>query len=195
MQRSATQGELLDAPDSWSASLACGPESTRHTALFLGYILPLDVLHLKSFFILFVFNLFFLFFFFIFPSSSQQPFSFSFCEQRASYANGFFLWGGNGVGSTPSHGSIQEGFHTWSCLVTSNAKLEFSSISLLALPASLGSLLLTAESPDGGLGGGAAQCKRCLASSTCHSPQHQPASLLPTHKYCKCMHTHAVSYK
>lgn len=50
------------------------------------------------------------------------------------------------------------------------AKLEFRSISLLALPATLGSLVLTAESPDGGWGGGAAQCKRYLASSTLHSP-------------------------
>lgn len=37
MQRSATHGEQLDAPDSWSASLACGPESTRHTTLCVTF--------------------------------------------------------------------------------------------------------------------------------------------------------------
>lgn len=120
MQRSATQGEQLDAPDSWSASLACGPESTRHTTLFLRYILLLDVWDLQSYFILcnFFFSQFCLAAIFIVFLWAE-----SFLSQWT------FFWGG--VHLIPwecSRGLSHLELSGHLC-----AKLEFSSISLLAL--------------------------------------------------------------
>lgn len=188
MQRSATQGELLDAPDSWTAGRARGPESTRHTILSLCYVLHLDVLHLKSYFIIFDFNPFPPKFF---PEAISTVFLWaeSFISKWIFFS--FFFWGGY----IWSHGRVQEGFHTgaiWPPLMQSFNSAAFLCWHFLPLWAH-SYWLLRAHM-------GVWEGELLNAKDIWPPPQAIPlsTSLLfcsPMYKYCTCMHIHALPYR